>query len=230
MHNRSIIETEFKFSDGDQPGTFEGYGSIFGNVDSHGDVVVKGAFRDTLRDWKNKGKLPKMLLQHGMGFSNSDLLPIGKWDHMEEDEKGLFVRGHLFGMQSETGQRVYEAMKAGELDQMSIGYKALDFSLGKKPSEPYRTLKKVDLWEVSVVTFASNQLASISSVKSEAGEMTIREMERALCNGTLPPLSRTEAKALVAGGFKTMKSERDAPDDGDELAEFIRRNINILKT
>src|SRR5262245_1760553 len=74
--------------DDEEAGTFTGYGAVFNNVDAGGDLIVKGAFKETLREWKKERKLPKMLWQHGGGWAGSaaDMLPIGKWLSMEEDD------------------------------------------------------------------------------------------------------------------------------------------------
>ena len=231
MHELKIAPFEFKLAQSDAaPGTFEGYGAVFGNVDSYGDVIAKGAFKGTLSDWRKKKSLPKMLLQHGgWGITDRDGIPVGKWEAMEEDDHGLQVKGRVINLDTEGGKSLYGALKEGVLDSMSIGYFAKEFSLGTKPDEPRRTLKKVDLVEVSIVTFPANDQARITAVKS-LDDATIREFERALVSGTLPPMTERMAKAFLADGFKGIRSERDATMVDDELAEIIRKNINILST
>jgi HK97 family phage prohead protease len=163
-------EMEIKFATNDT-GTFSGHGSVFGNVDSHGDRIAKGAFNDTLKDWGKKGKLPKMLLQHGGGFfggSADSMVPVGKWTRMEEDSKGLYCEGKLFALDTDSGKLRYEAMKSGELDGLSIGFRTRreDVDYGDGKEAPLRTIKRVDLFEVSIVTFGSNAMALIDTVKS----------------------------------------------------------------
>lgn len=70
-------------------GEFEGYGSVFGVKDSHGDIVIPGAFTKSLTNWSQKGRLPAMLWQHNMRE------PIGVYKEMREDDRGLFVKGRL---------------------------------------------------------------------------------------------------------------------------------------
>lgn len=219
---------EVKFSDdGETVGEFEGYGAVFGNIDAHGDVIQKGAFKETLRDWKKGKRLPPMLVQHGgFGLGDMDGLAIGKWETMAEDDTGLVVTGRLINLDTERGRTIHGAMKEGVLDGMSIGYRAKKFTLGTKPGEPRRMLEKLDLMELSVVQMPANNEARIRSVKSEI--KTIREFEEALVRGTLPPLSAKEAKALLAEGFKAIRSERDAGEMSDELAEVIRRNTQLI--
>src|SRR5689334_10237836 len=111
---------------GDAAGSFSGYGAIFNNVDSYGEKIIPGAFANSLKEWKAQGKWPKMLLQHGgVGLTADDMIPVGQWDQMSEDSKGLKVAGHLFAMNTERGQYVYEGLKSGELDSLSIGFQTI---------------------------------------------------------------------------------------------------------
>lgn len=215
---------EVKFDSGGATGTFEGYGAVFGNVDAYGDVIQKGAFKDTIRDWKKQKRLPPMLVQHGgWMMSDSDGLPIGKWEAMEEDDTGLRVEGRLINLDTERGKGIYGAMKEGVLDGMSIGYRAKEFALGTKPDEPRRTLKKIDLMEVSVVTFPANGAARVAAIKSAVGITTIREFEDFLRDAGF---SNARAKAIASHGFKG--SEPRDEDGAGAIAAILRRNIETL--
>lgn len=167
---------EFKFERGKSAGTFSGYGAVFGNIDSHGDIIERGAFSKNLKEWEAKGRLPKMLLQHGGYFGpTDDMLPVGQWTAMQEDSKGLHVEGRLFGMSTDRGALIYEGLTSGELDGLSIGYRVKrQRTGGAKPSDPKRWLDELDLKEVSIVTWGSNDQALISSVKGhfDASEIT----------------------------------------------------------
>ena len=218
--DRFNCQVEVKFADNGKPdGYFTGYGAVFGNRDSHDDVIMKGAFRETLREAKKSGRMPKMLLQHGMGFGALDGIPIGKWTSMEEDDTGLKVEGQLFALNTERGQYIYEGLKSAALDGLSIGYKAIDFSYGGSAGEPRRTLKKVRLDEVSIVTFGSNDKARTTGVKSAADytPQDWRALEAVLRD---EGLSRSDAVKAVSG-FKSYL-QRDAgvsdPAPRDETA------------
>lgn len=208
----------FKFAS-DKSGVFSGYGAVFGNVDSGGDLIEKGAFKQTLREWEDKGKYPPMLLQHGGGFLGGadDMLPVGKWTAMEENARGLKVEGELFALGTERGQYIYEGLKAGALDGLSIGYRVKEFAMGTKPGEARRTLKTLDLVELSIVTFPMNDKARVGSVK------TIRDFEAFLRDAG--GFSHAQAKAIASHGFKAAE-----PRDEDEagIAAQLRRNIAIL--
>ena len=220
------IEVRFAEADVKANGEFAGYGAVFGNVDSYGDVIQPGAFSGTLADWKAAGKLPPMLLQHGaMGATATDQLPIGKWTKMVEDGRGLYAEGKLINLDTELGRTVYGALKEDVLDGLSIGFRAKEFSLRTQPMEPRRTLKAVDLIELSIVTFPANGKARISQVKSSAEIDTIRDFEKFLRD--VGGFSHGQAKAIAASGFKAS----DPRDEADaDLAAILRRNIAIFKS
>lgn len=210
--------------DGNEAGEmiFSGYGAIFGNTDSYGDVIQKGAFKDTLRDIKKTNNWPAMLLQHGgWGMNAEDITPIGIWLSLEEDDIGLKVEGKL--ADTARGREAYGLMKMTPrpaISGMSIGYYAKEFVLGTKPDEPRRTLKKVELVEVSLVTFPANGKARVQDVKSS---LDIRIAEQSLRDAGF---SRNEAKTILATGFKSLP-QRDA-GGMDKLADQLRRNIETL--
>lgn len=120
----------------------EGYASLFNEADQSGDVVLPGAFAAALEQLKSQGRHVKMLWQH------DPHQPIGVWDEVREDHKGLFVRGRLLpGVQK--GAEAMELIGAGAIDGLSIGYK----TRRSEKKAAGRHLAEVDLWEVSLVTF-----------------------------------------------------------------------------
>ena len=152
------LEVKLAASD-DEPLTFSGYGAMFGNTDAYGDVIAPGAFAASLAAHKAAGTNPLMLLNHDAGS-----LPIGVWTTLSEDGTGLRIEGKLLDTQA--GRDTYTALKAGAIDGLSIGYRPIEFQLRSAPDDPRRTLKAVDLLEVSVVTFPANLSARVSAVKS----------------------------------------------------------------
>jgi HK97 family phage prohead protease len=222
------IEIKLASDDFDaKTGEFSGYGAIFGNLDSYGDVIAKGAFKTTLREWEAKGDLPPMLLQHGQrGFGPAtDGIPIGVWTVMEENAKGLKVRGRIDPLDTDEGKKVYAGLKNRTLKGLSIGFKPVKFSRGVKPADPPRTLEEIHLMEVSIVTFPANDKALVTGVKAAESVKTIREFEDFLRD--VGGFSHAKAKAIAASGFKGHSEPRD--EDGGELADLIRRNINSMK-
>jgi HK97 family phage prohead protease len=198
----------------DEQGVIEGYGSIFGNVDSYGDIVAKGAFSRTLGE-AEKSRMPAMLWQH-----NPDE-PIGVWQTMREDAKGLFVRGQLADTQR--GREALTLVKMGALTGLSIGYSTVKFEYDQ--SKDIRTLTDVNLWEVSPVTFPANDKARISGVK--AAEMTEREIEEILRDAGF---SRKEAKAFIAEGFRGLRCRDGGPEIPDELHAPLKALLNFPQT
>ena len=141
-------------------GQFEGYGSVFNNIDRGGDVVVPGAFKKSLAEHKQKGELPLMFWMHKM-----DQVP-GKWLAMEEDTQGLYVKGELADTQ--LGRETHTLLEMKAVRGLSIGYITQDYSYD---SEGNRLLKSVDLLETSIVSLAMNPLADITSVKTRLSNM-----------------------------------------------------------
>lgn len=140
-------------------GEFSGYAAVFGNVDSGGDIIEKGAFAKTIVE--DFARI-KILSQH-----NSYDLPIGKPLELREDEKGLYIRGKISDTQM--GRDIRTLLKDGVLAELSIGYDAIDFSWDGDTG--IRHLKEIKLWEVSIVTWAMNDQAKIDDVKSMVEEL-----------------------------------------------------------
>ena len=221
---------ELKFAPGETDAeqmTFSGYGAVFGNVDAYGDVILPGAFTQSLTDaGAGKAAWPVMLLQHGgLGLGAQDLTPIGIWTDITEDEVGLRVTGRL--AETPRGREVHSLMRMEPrpaIDGLSIGYVAREWDSGGKPGEPRRRLKRIELIEISPVTFPANARARVNQVK---GVPDIRLAERALREAGF---SRTQAKAVLAEGFSALPL-RDAEGEGaDAVAALLRRNIATIKT
>ena len=206
------FESEIK---SDAKGIFTGYGSIFGNEDQGNDVMKKGAFTKSLT--KRPASKVKMLYQHKTDE------PIGIFTDMYEDNKGLYVKGQL-AMGTQKGREAYELLKMGALDGMSIGFKAdPDKQAYNENKRGVRTLKEVDLMEISLVTFPMNESALIETVKGNA--KNIREWEKILRDAG--GLSRTEAK-IGAKALSESLNQRDA-EDKQSLADLILKVANKLK-
>lgn len=143
-----------------ETGEIEGYGSTFGGEpDSYGDVIAPGAFSDSLKAHTAKGTMPKMLWQHDRNEV------IGKWTGAVEDDHGLLIRGKL-NMDVQRGREAYALLKDGAMDGLSIGYRIAPNGYDSDDETGVWTLKKLDLFEVSVVTIGANENATIHSVKA----------------------------------------------------------------
>lgn len=193
----------------DDSGTFEGYGAAFGNIDSWGDVIEPGAFKKSLAAHKKGGTMPALLWQH------DSRAPLGIWAGVKEDAHGLLVQGKLLKDEVRQAGEAYALLKAGALSGMSIGYLTRDYSVDQKTG--VRTLKQVDLLEISLVTFPANEQARVTGVKSGGDIRTIRDFEAFLRD--VGGFSANEAKCIAARGFKA----RDERENSAELAAIIKK-------
>lgn len=195
-------------------GTFEGYASLFGVTDGGNDEVVKGAFKKSLAEKEKIGRSIPMLWQHETDS------PIGKWDEIREDDKGLFVKGTLFtGIQQ--ANEAYILLKENVINGLSIGYRTITSA---RDTTGKRLLKEIDLLEISIVTFPMLDAARITGVKS--APKTEREFEEFLRDAGY---SRTESKGIVAHGFKTAMGRRDADTGLSEIARLTAAIVNATK-
>lgn len=162
--------TEAKFAAGPAEGVFSGYGAMFGNIDSHGDVIEPGAFADSLGERKASGRNVPMHLMHRV--FGGDGLPVGVWTAVEEDAKGLRVEGKISGMNTDRGRHLFELVKDGGLAGLSIGFKVRQGGAvyGTKAGQPKRTLRKLDLKEISLVDDPSNALTRVNEIKAVLAE------------------------------------------------------------
>lgn len=206
---------EFKFAQDGDAMTIAGYGSVFGNVDSYGDVIAPGAFAKSLAAHKAAGTAPQMLLEHG-----SSPLPIGVWKTMAEDGHGLRVEGEF--LTTALGIDSWKAAKAGAISGLSIGFYPTEFVMRTKPEEPRRTLKAVDLIEVSLVGRPANDKARVSQVKSTI--TNIREFEDFLRE--VGGYSAAEAKRVASHGYKALDASRD---DGEAVMAGIDRLLSTIR-
>ncbi len=168
-------------------GLFSGYGSVFGNVDSYGEVVVPGAFADSLAETRAKGRTFPTLWQHRSGE------PIGNWDmdSLKEDDHGLFGSGNLWLEDAPYAKLAYRGMQTKSITGLSIGYYVRESNFDEKTR--IRTLEKLDLIEISIVTNPANEDARIDAVKAM------------IAHGTLPSLKEFE-QILREAGFSKSQS------------------------
>lgn len=194
-----IRDFAFELKSLQSDGVFEGYGSVFGVKDSYDEIVAAGAFAESLATHKSQGTLPALLWQHRSGE------PVGVYTGMHEDNIGLKVSGQL-ALKTVRGSEAYELLKMKAISGLSIGFATREDSYDRVTG--IRTLKKVDLYEVSLVTFPANDTARVQGVKNiefiedlKSAEQYLREVG----------MSRTEAKAFIAR-VKSL-GPRDAGED-----------------
>lgn len=157
----------------------EGYASLFGVSDQGGDVVLAGAYRKSLDRLRAEGRQVKMLWQH------DPAQPIGVWDDIREDAKGLWVRGRILADVAK-GREAAALIAAGAIDGLSIGYRTIT---AEKDTKGQRLLREVELWEVSLVTFPMLPQARVGAKADMAMAETLRDLAAAV----------TDARRRLAG-------------------------------
>ena len=220
LHTRPAASTalESKFTALDlkavaEDGVFEGYASLFNREDMGGDIVLPGAFRDSLARRGPAGI--KLLFQHNPSE------PIGIWQSLREDARGLQVRGRLM-LDIARGREIFSLMRAGAIDGLSIGFRAVKSRRDRATG--VRRLEKVDLWEISVVTFPMLPEARVAVVKQRppAGTPpTSSEFERWLTHDA--GLTRSQARAVMRHGLKGLARTHDAADGPGGETKLLER-------
>jgi len=210
-------QAEIKFSGDGKLGIFEGYASVFNNTDSDGDIILPGAFKSALT---NQTRKVAMFYNH-----RTWEMPVGKWENLEEDSKGLLVRGVLTPGHSQAND-LKAAMQHGAVEGMSVGFSASkdDYSLGTSG----RIFKNVAaLREISICTFPANALAGVSSLKSIDGVESIRDAEEWLRDSV--GLSKSEAQGFIARIKSAVRSESEGDKkDLTALIESIKNYSPLL--
>ncbi len=218
--DRLAFDCEVKLAGEDAAtGTVEGYGSMFGLLDRGGDIVEAGAFKASLADWKRKKALPPMLWQH------DPYNPVGVWTEIVEDDKGLRVKGQLV-MDVPQAASARALIAAGAVKGLSIGYRTVDEHTDR--STGVRHLKRVNLWEVSLVTFPMLPEAQITGIKQDIDP---RELERALRSEL--SLSSADAVKAVAIVKKHLRDggdgEHRSRDGATDVLMSLRKAAQALR-
>jgi hypothetical protein len=182
---------------------FEGYASVFGGLDSYGDTIKAGAYKNTLLDrqrpvqlrWNHNGPV------------------VGKYTEMYEDEKGLYVKGELTKGHSEA-ENVAALLRHGAISGLSIGYVVKD----SEQDGVTRILKEIDLMEISVVETPADNSAHISSVKSATKLKDVEDILRQ------KGFSQKEATEIVTA-VKKIDGERQELKEAEENINFIKQYL-----
>lgn len=197
-------------------GTFTGYGSVFGgDPDSYGELVAKGAFTESLAELAAKGRVVPVLWQH----RSSE--PIGVYTEIVEDEHGLKVTGKLLIDDVAQAREAFALLKAGAVTGLSIGYWVRSATYDEKTG--IRTLHKLDLVEVSLVTFPAKDDARVEAVKFklDRGQLpTKSEFEKGLREAF--SFSKSQATAIASHGLDyLLRSESEGAGDLKSLSDTL---------
>ena len=141
-------------------GSFEGYASLFGREDKGRDIIMPGAFRASLA--RRGASNVRMLFQH------DPAQPIGVWESIREDARGLYVRGRLIEDVARA-REILALLRCGAIDGLSIGFNTRKAIRDARTGQ--RRIYEIDLWEISIVTFPMLPSAKISAVKQAGHQL-----------------------------------------------------------
>lgn len=181
-------------------GMVEGYAATFDRIpDAYGDVIAQGAFAETVKAWEESGKPIPLLYGHS---TDDPQYNIGKVVEAREDEKGLFVRAE-FDADNEKAQYVRKLVQEGRLYQFSFAYEVLDGATIQLDdgTEAYE-LRKMNLFEVSLVQIPANQRAVVTDVKSA-------------------PVEQKDAPATADMDADAKSGRRNSKADADEMRRVL---------
>lgn len=198
----SKLECPFEIKAVDEAGNFEGYASVFNNIDLGDDIILPGAF--TKVKTTRTGQL-KLALFHDLTRL------IGAADY-KQDDHGLYLKGRV-NLKVSYARDAYELMKDGTLDSMSIGFNTITSAWEEREGRSIRVIKEAELWEASVVPFGMNPEAQVISVKSD-----IRHFESALRERM--GLSQKEAAAVASLGYPAL--HRDGAKAATEIVDELK--------
>lgn len=200
----------------DGAGQFTGYGSVFGVMDSYREIVVPGAFGESLAEIKRKGRPVPVLYQHRAGE------PIGIFDQLAEDGTGLKVVGQLAVGKVARADEAFALMEMGAISGLSIGYFVPDGGSTYDEKQRIRTLHKLDLVEISLVTFPANDDARVETIKMKLAHgslPTLREFEELLREHGF---SKSQAALIATRGLKDLLNRGDSGSgDAGELSAAL---------
>ncbi len=220
MHIRAF---DYQVKAADDSGLFSGYGSVFGNVDSYGEIVAPGAFLDSIEETKAKGRTFPVLWQHRTGE------PIGDWDisSIKEDDHGLFGTGNLWLGDAPYANIALRGMKSKAVTGLSIGYYVRESSYDEKVG--VRTLTKLDLVEISIVTTPANDDARVDAIKSKlahGGLPTLREFEELLREAGF---SKTQSAVIANRGLNhLLRSESEGENAKKTATQQMLQALSSL--
>lgn len=245
MTDLLVAGFEVKSTGSADSGEFEGYGSVFGNVDSHGDVVVPGAFAAGLAEMKAAGRQVAMHLEHGV-IERGGRRSIGTWTFVGEDSQGLHVKGKVAGMDTETGRYTHARIRDKALSGLSIGFRVRQGGavLGTKAAAmragARRVLRDVAVEEISLVDTPSNAQSLVLQVKAQgalldtdrarSGIAALMSLhQRVLAGDTVPTaedradfLSHLQEVEHAMGGPLLETGTKSAPTTRRECEDALR--------
>lgn len=200
---RKAFSFELESAD-ESTGEFSGYAAVFGNRDSGNDIIEKGAFAKTIVEDFHRIKI--------LALHNDCWLPVGKPIELREDDRGLFIKGKI--SDTSMGRDIRTLLKDGVLNELSIGYGAVEFDYDSK--QDIRHLREIKLWEVSIVTWAMNDQARVEEVKAMVEDLRTEvksgKITQARLNALKPFIAVVRELAEILSPFLEPPEVTDPPE------------------
>jgi len=214
------IKAEIKDVDKSK-GIVTGYFSVFGNVDSDGDMIMKGSFDRTI---KNNGQRIKHLWQHDVRY------PLSKPSTLKEDSYGLYFESTI--SKTSYGKDVLQLYADGVVDEHSIGFRTVQ----QQAKSDYNEITEIKLWEGSTVTFGANEMAKYTGMKGMSAEDIITKMDavyKSLKTGTFENEEIFEQLDIYFNQLKQHLSEITqpaaiAPDPNKDDIVNLKEAIQLI--
>lgn len=205
-----------------EEGVIEGYASVFGGVDSYGDTIEPNAYDNVI----SEGQKPLMFYQHDRWG-----VPIGKWEELSVDSKGLKVKGRL-NLELKEAQDVFSALKFGSLDGMSIGFRLRDRDYEYDDNDVCHIKNISELLEISIVNFPADKSARVMGVKADPEDLEelkdIRDCERYLRDLGISKKMAQSIISVIKAKKNSVSDSKDGIKAKDAELSEIQQKLNSI--
>lgn len=205
-----------------EEGVIEGYASVFGGIDSYGDTIEPNAYDNVI----SEGQKPLMFYQHDRWG-----VPIGKWEELSVDSKGLKVKGRL-NLELKEAQDVYSALKFGSLDGMSIGFRLRDRDYEYDDNDVCHIKNISELLEISIVNFPADKSARVMGVKADPEDLEelkdIRDCERYLRDLGISKKMAQSIISVIKAKKNSVSDSKDGIKAKDAELSEIQQKLNSI--
>ena len=227
--NVKLFDVPFDIKEVTDDGIIEGFGAAFGGPpDSYGDIILEGAFKETIAKGGRNGTGFPMLWQHNYNE------PIGIWTELIEKSKGLKVRGEVI-KEVQKGKEAHALAKKKVITGLSIGWDYLRDIDGKvaegavewDDDRNIRFLKRLELWEISPVTFPANTRAQITKVKQIIDTTNITDLEKVLCDSGLSKKDAQHIISICKNSLVDSREEKQSSELNEALSILRKGNAQL---
>lgn len=205
-----------------EEGVIEGYASVFGGIDSYGDTIEPNAYDNVI----SEGQKPLMFYQHDRWG-----VPIGRWEELSVDSKGLKVKGRL-NLELKEAQDVYSALKFGSLNGMSIGFRLRDRDYEYDDNDVCHIKNISELLEISIVNFPADKSARVMGVKADPEDLEelkdIRDCEHYLRDLGISKKMAQSIISVIKAKKNSVSDSKDGIKAKDAELSEIQQKLNSI--